>query len=137
MKTPRIKLSHEVPLAVLPVSKTFNGYDYCLPHLLDKEYDYFAYFEEAKKEGRYIDDYSKYNLLLNSSLIGFYLNHISGQWGKGIEKWAALRTKDIEELPIGNIHKLKKVNEIWMFFYILFLIYLFFLNVKQLVLQQL
>jgi len=54
MKTPRIKLSHEVPLAVLPVSKTFNDYDYCLPHLLDKEYDYFAYFEEAKKEGRYI-----------------------------------------------------------------------------------
>ena len=46
MKTPRIKLSHEVPLAVLPVSKTFNDYDYCLPHLLDKEYDYFAYFEE-------------------------------------------------------------------------------------------
>ena len=54
MKVPRIKLSHEVPLAVLPVSKTFNDYDYCLPHLLDQEYDYFAYFEEAKKEGRYI-----------------------------------------------------------------------------------
>ncbi len=54
MKKPRIKISHEVPLAVLPVSKTFNDYDYCLPHLLDKEYDYFAYFEEAKKEGRYI-----------------------------------------------------------------------------------
>ncbi len=38
MKTPRIKISHEVPLAVLSVSKTFNDYDYCLPHLLDKEY---------------------------------------------------------------------------------------------------
>lgn len=63
-------------------------------------------FAKIRKADRYVDDYTKYNLLFNSSLIGFYLNHISGQWGKGDEKWAALRTKDIEELPICSIHKL-------------------------------
>nr|WP_321411497.1 N-6 DNA methylase [uncultured Carboxylicivirga sp.] len=67
-------------------------------------------FAKIKKEGQYVEDYNKYNLLFNSSLIGFYLNHVSGQWGKGDEKWAALRTKDIEELPICNVNKLEVFN---------------------------
>ncbi len=67
-------------------------------------------FAKIKKEGQYVEDYNKYNLLFNSSLIGFYLNHVSGQWGKGDEKWAALRTKDIEELPICNVNKLEEFN---------------------------
>jgi len=50
----KIKVSHEVPLAVLNISQTFNDYDYCLPHLLDSEYEYFKYFDQAKKDGRYI-----------------------------------------------------------------------------------
>lgn len=67
-------------------------------------------FAKIKKEDRYIENYNKYNLLFNSSLIGYYLNHISGQWGKGNEKWAALRTKDIKELPICKVDKLKEIN---------------------------
>ena len=41
----KVKVSHEVPLAVLNISQTFNDYDYCLPHLLDSEYEYFKYFD--------------------------------------------------------------------------------------------
>lgn len=67
-------------------------------------------FAKIRKVGQYVEDYNKYNLLFNSSLIGFYLNHVSGQWGKGDEKWAALRTKDIEELPICNVSKIEEFN---------------------------
>jgi len=67
-------------------------------------------FAKIRKGGQYVEDYNKYNLLFNSSLIGFYLNHVSGQWGKGDEKWAALRTKDIEELPICDVDKIDEFN---------------------------
>jgi len=49
-----IKKSHETPLCLLEDSKQFNDYDYCLPHLLDKEPEYENYFRRAKEEGRYI-----------------------------------------------------------------------------------
>lgn len=50
-----MKISHEVPRCLLTVAPTdFNDYDYCLPHLLDEDEDYKAYFYEAKKNGRYI-----------------------------------------------------------------------------------
>ena len=50
----KVKVSHEVPLQLLGLSETFNGYDYCLPHLLDKYPEYEAYFRQAKEKGRYI-----------------------------------------------------------------------------------
>jgi len=50
----KIKVSHEVPLQLLPQSEKFNDYDYCLPHLLDQYSDYEAYFRKAKQKGRYI-----------------------------------------------------------------------------------
>jgi len=49
-----MKISHEVPLCLLEDSQKFNDYDYCLPHLLDEEPGYEAYFRQAKAEGRYI-----------------------------------------------------------------------------------
>ena len=49
-----MKVSHETPLCLLEDSKKFNDYDYCLPHLLDKEPAYLDYFLKAKAEGRYI-----------------------------------------------------------------------------------
>jgi len=48
------KVSHEVPLCLLNESKTFNDYDYCLPHLLDQHKDYQNYFTQSSKEGRYV-----------------------------------------------------------------------------------
>jgi hypothetical protein len=50
----RIKVSHEVPFSLLDYSREFNDYDYCLPHLLDENEEYLAYFRKAKAEGRYI-----------------------------------------------------------------------------------
>jgi len=50
----KVKISHEVPIVLLETSKTFNDYDYCLPHLLDLHPLYEQYFRQAKKEGRYI-----------------------------------------------------------------------------------
>jgi hypothetical protein len=49
-----IKVSHEVPLCLLEDSRKFNDYDYCLPHLLDEEPGYLEFFQQSKKEGRYI-----------------------------------------------------------------------------------
>ena len=33
-----MKVSHEVPIPYLRQSRSFNDYDYCLPHLLDESY---------------------------------------------------------------------------------------------------
>ena len=49
-----MKVSHEVPLSLLEMSKSFNDYDYCLPHLLDKYEEYEKYFRWAKENNRYI-----------------------------------------------------------------------------------
>ncbi len=45
-----------------------------------------------------------YNLILNSSLFGFYFNQVSSQTNKG-KKQSALRTKEIENLPFIYIHE--------------------------------
>jgi hypothetical protein len=50
----RIKISHEVPFCLLEKSREFNDYDYCLPHLMDKNEEYRNFFYESKKMGRYI-----------------------------------------------------------------------------------
>ena len=49
-----MKVSHEVPKCLLNNSRSFNDYDYCLPHLLDKSERYKNFFLESKKMGRYI-----------------------------------------------------------------------------------
>ena len=49
-----VKVSHEVPICLLDKSRDFNDYDYCLPHLLDKNLEYEEYFRDAKEKGRYI-----------------------------------------------------------------------------------
>jgi hypothetical protein len=48
------KVNHEVPLCLLEDSKTFNDYEFILPHLLDQDNDYAKYMIQAKKENRYI-----------------------------------------------------------------------------------
>ena len=46
-----MKISHEVPICLLEDSLDFNDYQYCLPHLLDKDEDYKNFFYKAKQEG--------------------------------------------------------------------------------------
>lgn len=50
----RVKISHEVPKCLLEKSREFNDYDFCLPHLMDKNHEYADFFYESKKMGRYI-----------------------------------------------------------------------------------
>ena len=49
-----MKVSHEVPRCLLNNSRSFNDYDYCLPHLLDENKIYKNFFLESKEQGRYI-----------------------------------------------------------------------------------
>ena len=49
-----MKVSHEVPRCLLNNSREWNDYDYCLPHLLDKDEHYKDFFYKSKKQGRYI-----------------------------------------------------------------------------------
>ena len=49
-----MKVSHEVPRCLLTASPEFNDYEYILPHLLDQDEEYLAYFRDAKEKGRYI-----------------------------------------------------------------------------------
>ena len=48
------KISHELPINMLMESSAINDYEYCLPHLLDRNPIYEEHFREAKKKGRYI-----------------------------------------------------------------------------------
>jgi len=49
-----MKVSHEVPLAYLGDSLSYNDYDYMLPHLYDKHEKYKEFFINSKNQGRYI-----------------------------------------------------------------------------------
>jgi len=51
-------ISHEVPLQLLPVSRMFNDYDYCLVHLLDKYPEYREYYSSCRANSRklYLDN---------------------------------------------------------------------------------
>ena len=48
------KVSHELPVNMLPKSFEINDYEYCLPHLLDQNEMYRDHFLKAKEAGSYI-----------------------------------------------------------------------------------
>lgn len=47
-----IKISHESPLSMLEISRTYNDYDYALVHLFEKHPSYYQFFEESLNLGR-------------------------------------------------------------------------------------
>ena len=49
-----------------------------------------------------IENYASYLALLNSSFLGYYVYHISSQWGKG-KTFSTLRNSDIEMLPFPKL----------------------------------
>lgn len=56
-------ISHEVPLSMLEMSRSFNDYDYALVHLFKDHPDYFEFYKESVKMGRrVILDNSLYEL---------------------------------------------------------------------------
>lgn len=58
---------------------------------------------KIKRNNALIENYAPYLALLNSSFLGYYINQISSQWGKGEEKRSALRNIDIERLPFPDL----------------------------------
>ena len=49
-----IKISHELPLSLLPKSKDINDYEYCLAAYIDLYPQYKEHYQNASKEGRFI-----------------------------------------------------------------------------------
>lgn len=47
-----IKISHESPLSMLEISRTYNDYDYALVHLFETNPQYYEFFEESLRMGR-------------------------------------------------------------------------------------
>lgn len=57
-----IKISHEVPISLLPVSFTFNDYDYSLVHMLDESEEYYNFYKRYARSREQILDNSAYEL---------------------------------------------------------------------------
>jgi len=43
-----MKVSHESPISILDLSKSYNDFDYCLVHLLDQYPEYKAFYKAAR-----------------------------------------------------------------------------------------
>ena len=48
-----MKISHEVPLQLLPWSKTINDYEYVLPYFYYRSPEYKEFYLKCKEEGRF------------------------------------------------------------------------------------
>jgi len=49
-----IKISHESPLSMLEISRTYNDYCYALVHLFETHPEYYKFFEDGVKMGRHV-----------------------------------------------------------------------------------
>jgi hypothetical protein len=47
-----MQISHEVPLSLLDLSRTFNDYDYALVHLYETEPEYLKFYKDSIEKGR-------------------------------------------------------------------------------------
>jgi hypothetical protein len=50
----RIAVSHETPLSILELSRTFNDYDYALVHKFEEDAEYYEFYKESLRLGRSI-----------------------------------------------------------------------------------
>ena len=49
-----MKVSHELPLALMHNAYKWNDYDYCLPHLIDQYDQYKIFFQKSRLDKRFI-----------------------------------------------------------------------------------
>jgi hypothetical protein len=49
-----MKVSHELPLALMHNAYKWNDYDYCLPHLIDQYDQYRIFFQKSRLDKRFI-----------------------------------------------------------------------------------
>jgi len=97
-----IKISHESPLSMLEISRTYNDYDYCLVHLLDEYPEYYKFFQDSLKMGRCV--------LLDNSIfeLGTAFNH--KEYAKWVQKLNPTEyiIPDVLEDCNGTIESAKK-----------------------------
>ena len=73
-----IKISHESPLSMLEISRTYNDYDYALVHLFETNPEYFNFFKESLKQGR--------TVLLDNSIFELGTAYDSNKYVEWINK---------------------------------------------------
>jgi len=71
-----MKISHEVPISLLEMSKTFNDYDYCLAPFLGKYPQYNSYFLSNKDRMCIMDNGLHENYLLSNADLVKHINEI-------------------------------------------------------------
>lgn len=49
-----IKISHESPLSMLELSRSYNDYDYALVHLFETRPEYYNFFVDSLAQGRHV-----------------------------------------------------------------------------------
>ena len=49
-----MKISHELPLALMHNAYKWNDYDYCLPHLIDQYDQYKIFFQKSRLDKRFV-----------------------------------------------------------------------------------
>ena len=73
-----IKISHESPLSMLEISRTYNDYDYALVHLLETQPEYLNFFKKSLSIGR--------TVLLDNSIFELGTAFDSDKYGKWINE---------------------------------------------------
>ena len=73
-----IKISHESPLSMLEISRTYNDYDYALVHLFETNPEYYNFFKDSLKQGR--------SVLLDNSIFELGTAYDSNKYVEWINK---------------------------------------------------
>ena len=97
-----IKISHESPLSMLEISRTYNDYDYCLVHLLEDYPEYYKFFVDSLNMGRHV--------LLDNSIfeLGTAFDHKKyAQWIQKLQPTEFI-VPDVLEDCQGTIDSAKK-----------------------------
>jgi len=97
-----IKISHESPLSMLEISRTYNDYDYALVHLFEQHADYYSFFEESLEQGRHV--------LLDNSIFELGTAFDSKRYAHWIQKLRPTEfiVPDVLEDCNGTIESAKK-----------------------------
>jgi len=96
------KISHEVPLQLLELSRTFNDYDYALVHLFQKYPQYYKFFSKSLEMGR--------DVLLDNSIFELGQAFDMDKFAKWIVKLQPTKyvVPDVLEDTNGTIRNLDK-----------------------------
>ena len=73
-----MRVSHEVPIALLKQSRNFNDYDYALVHLFDEYPEYYEFYKKSVQSNRHV--------LLDNSIFELGEAYIGHEFAKWIEK---------------------------------------------------